>query len=105
MADYRVSVADRTYDVSIQKDGLFINGDQFAYHMESLNGNGLHILRQANRNVEAYVESSQGGLYDIQIAGNHLSAEVVSGFHSQKISPKHQLGKCSHAGINYRHSG
>lgn len=89
MADYRVYVGNRSYDIRIEKDLLFVNGDQFKFDLESINGNGLHILRDPNRNVEAHLQSNQNGSYDIQIDGIHLSAEVVLGFHNQtKISDK-----------------
>ena len=87
MADYRVYVGNRIYDVRIEKDLLLVNGDQFYFDLESINGNGMHILRDPNRNVEAYLQSNQNGSYDIQIDGIHLSAEVVLGFHNQtKVS-------------------
>ena len=87
MADYRVYVGNRLYDVRIEKDLLLVNGDQFNFDLESINGNGMHILRDPNRNVEAYLQSNQNGSYDIQIDGIHLSAEVVLGFHNQtKVS-------------------
>ena len=82
MADYRVTISNRTYDVSIQDDQLVVNGDRITYDMDSLNDSGLHILRQPNKNTEAYLEPNRQGLYDIQIEGNHLSAEVLSGFQS-----------------------
>ena len=93
MTDYRVCVADRTYDVSIQNDMLVVNGDQIAFNMESLNGNGLHILRQPTRNIEAYLEPNRGGLYDIQIDGKHMSAEVVLGFQSSRKTSRNNTGK------------
>ena len=87
MADYRVYVGPRTYDVRIKKDLLLVNGDQFEFDLESINGNGLHILRDPKRNVEAYLQSNQKGSYDIQINGNYLYAEIVFGFHDRaKIS-------------------
>ena len=82
MANYRVTIANRTYDVSIENDQLVVNGDQISYDMDSLNDSGLHILRQPNKNTEAYLEPNKKGLYDIQIEGNHFSAEVFSGFQS-----------------------
>jgi biotin carboxyl carrier protein len=89
MADYRVYVGNRSYDVRIEKDLLLVNGDQFNFDLESINGNGLHILRDPIRNVEAYLQANENGSYDIQIDGIHLSAEVVLGFHNQtKISDK-----------------
>lgn len=88
MADYRVTIANRTYDVSIQDDQLIVNGDRISYYMDSLKDTGLHILRQPNKNTEAYVEPNQQGSYDVQIEGNHLSAEVLSGFHSTSKRPK-----------------
>jgi len=84
MANYRVNVANRTYDVSIQDDVLVVNGDRITYDMDSLNSTGLHIIRQPNRNFEAYLEPTRGGLYDIQIDGQHLSAEVAVGFQTPK---------------------
>ena len=84
MANYRVNVANRTYDVSIQDDVLVVNGDRITYDMDSLNSTGLHIIRQPKRNVEAYLEPTRGGLYDIQINGQHLSAEVAVGFQTPR---------------------
>jgi biotin carboxyl carrier protein len=80
MSNYRVNIGKRTYDVKIQKDGLFVNGDRFILDMESLSGNGLHILHHGNRTVEAYLQSTQKGTYEVQIDGNHLCAEVNLGF-------------------------
>ncbi len=84
MTDYRVTIANRIYDVSIENDQLVVNGDRISYDMDSLNDNGLHILKQPNKNTEAYLEPSPKGLYEIQIEGNHLSAEVLTGFQSSK---------------------
>lgn len=81
MADYRVTIADRTYDVSIKDDQLLVNGDRISYDMDTINENGLHILRQPNKNTEAILDSHHRGKYAIQIEGSHLSAEVFSGFH------------------------
>ncbi len=83
MADYKVYVGNRLFDIRIEKDLLLVNGDQFKFDLESINGNGLHILRDPNRNIEAYLQSNRNGSYDIQINGIHLSAEVVQGFHNQ----------------------
>lgn len=83
MADYKVNVGHRTYKVSIQKDNLLVNGTPFDINMESLNGNGLHILRQPTRNVETYLQPNRNGVYDVQIDGNHLSAEVAFGYQRQ----------------------
>jgi biotin carboxyl carrier protein len=84
MTDYKVSVGQRTYKVSIQKDNLLVDGTPFEINMESLNGNGLHILRQPTRNVETYLQSSRSGVYDVQIGGNHLLAEVAFGYQRHK---------------------
>jgi hypothetical protein len=46
MADYRVYVGNRSYDIRIEKDLLLVNGDQYNFDLESINGNGLHILRE-----------------------------------------------------------
>ncbi len=80
MADYRVYVGNRSYDIRIEKDLLLVNGIQYNFDLESINGNGLHILRDPNRNIEAYLQPNQNGSYDIQIDGIHLSTEVVLGF-------------------------
>jgi biotin carboxyl carrier protein len=92
MTDYRVTIANRIYDVSIEDDQLIVNGDRISYNMDSLNDNGLHILRQPNKNTEAYLEPNQKGLYQIQIEGNHLSAEVLSGFQTSKKRKAQDLG-------------
>lgn len=84
MADYKVSVGQRTYKVSIQKNNLLVDGTPLDINMESLNGNGLHILRQPTRNVETYLQPNRNGVYDVQIDGTHLSAEVAFGYQRPK---------------------
>ena len=80
MANYKVSVGQRTYKVSIQKDNLLVDGTPLDIDMESLNGNGLHILRQPTKNIETYLQPNRNGVYDVQIDGTHLSAEVTYGY-------------------------
>jgi biotin carboxyl carrier protein len=92
MAEYRVNIANRTYEVTIEEDTLVVNGDRISYDIDSLNKNGLHVLRQPTRSIEAHVEPNQGGLYDIQIEGNHLSAEVVIGHQSARKPLKRKIG-------------
>ena len=92
MADYRVTIANRIYDVSIENDQPVVNGYRISYDMDSLNDNGLHILKQPNKNTEAYLEPNQKGLYEIQIEGNHLSAEVLTGFQSSKKRTRDNIG-------------
>ncbi len=84
MTNYRVTIKNRTYDVSIENDQLVVNGDLISYDMDSLNNSGLHILRQANKNTEAYLEPNREGQYEIQIEGNHLQAEVLTGSQSSR---------------------
>lgn len=86
MANYRVQILNRTYDVKIQDDLLEVNGDQVSVDIDSLDGKGLHVLRQSNRNIEAHVEAMQSGNYEIQIDGSHLNAEVALGFQSKPES-------------------
>jgi len=93
MADYRVNVGKRSYDVTIKDDVLLVNGAPHKIDMESLNANGLHILRQPTRNVETYLESNQNGIYDVQIEGNHLAAEVVFGHQKQDNKTISSVGK------------
>ncbi len=92
MADYRVTIANRTYDVSIEDDQLIVNGDRISCDMDSINEKGLHILRQPNKNTEAILEANQKGIYDIQIEGNHLSAEVLTGFNSSRRKKRRDTG-------------
>ena len=87
MADYRVYVGNRSYDIRIEKDLLLVNGDQYNFDLESINGNGLHILRDPSRNIEAYLQPNQNGSYDVQIDGIHLSTEVVLCFHNPTKTP------------------
>ena len=86
MANYRVQILNRTYDVKIQPDSLEVNGDLVPMDMDSLDGKGLHVLRQQNRNIEAHVEPMQAGSYQIQIDGSYLNAEVALGFQSRPDS-------------------
>ncbi|MCJ7734780.1 MAG: acetyl-CoA carboxylase biotin carboxyl carrier protein subunit [Anaerolineales bacterium] len=93
MAEYKVAIAGRTYTVVIQKDGLYVNGEKLSYYMESLNETGLHILKQPNRFTEAYLQSDNNGIYDIQIDGNHLSAEVITGKNKKKKTIREAIGQ------------
>jgi biotin carboxyl carrier protein len=89
MTDYQVNVGQRSYQVTINKDQLLVNGSPLEVKMESLNGNGLHVLRQPNRNVETYLQANRNGYCDVQISGNHLCAEVVPG-HRRQITRKNK---------------
>jgi biotin carboxyl carrier protein len=93
MTNYRISIADRTYDVSIHDNELEVNGDRVKYDVDSLDGKGLHILRQPLRNVEAHVESNPSGSVDIQIDGNHLNAQVAVGFQRSQINQTQNNGR------------
>ena len=86
MANYRVQILNRTYDVRIQDDLLEVNGDRVSIDVDSLDGKGLHVLRQSNRNIEAHVEPTQSGNYGVQIDGSYLNAEVALGFQSKPAS-------------------
>jgi len=87
MANYRVQILNRTYDVSIQDDILEVNGSRVNIDLDSVDGNGQHVLRQENRNVETHVEPSPTGTYEIQIEGSYLNAEVALGFQSKPGTP------------------
>ena len=76
MARYKVFVGQRTYDIRIEKNHLLVNGDRFKFDMESLNGNGLHVLRHPNQHIEAYLEPKRHGSYEVQIEGQHVNAQV-----------------------------
>ncbi len=93
MTYYRISIADRTYDISIHDNELEVNGDRVSYDVDSLDGKGLHILRQPHRNLEAHVESNPSGSVDIQIDGNHLNAQVAVGFQSSQSNPIQTSGR------------
>jgi biotin carboxyl carrier protein len=60
--------------------------------MESLDGKGLHVIRQQNRNIEAHVEPTQTGSYEIQIDGKTLNAEVALGFQTNNRAQLHKKG-------------
>lgn len=76
MSRYTVSVGKRTYDITIENTHLLVNGDRFKFDMESLNGNGLHMLRHPNQHIEAYLQSNRHGSYEVQIGGEHVNARV-----------------------------
>ncbi len=82
--NYRIYIGERTYDVTVDEDQLSVNGDRFKIDLESLNGNGLHILRHSNRHIETYLQPYSNGNYDVQIDGKHLCAEVDLGLRSGK---------------------
>ena len=88
MSNYRVSVGSRTYQITVMPDHLLVNGDTFRFDMESLNGNGLHVLRHPNRSVEAYLEPDSSGCYRVQIGGQQVSAEVNQGTRTRKAVEK-----------------
>lgn len=92
MANYRVQIKDRTYEVSIQDDKLEVNGDPIPFDMESVDGKGFHVIRQDNRNIEAHVEPTHSGSYEIQIEGKTLNAEIALGFQPTARKQLHNSG-------------
>jgi biotin carboxyl carrier protein len=92
MTNYRVFVGNHTFDVTIGKTHLLINGNKLDFDMESLHGNGMKILRHPNRIIEAYVESNHQGCCDVQINGKHLNAEVDYGYQPTRPTKKETRG-------------
>lgn len=93
MANYKVNIMNRIYEVTIDDDKLIVDGQAVSYDLESFNPKGLHIIRTPNQNTEAILEPGQSGEYQIQIDGMHLNAQVVSG--SGEFEEKETSGKGS----------
>ena len=92
MSNYRVFVGERQYDITVKQGHLLVNGDRFHLDMESLNGNGLHMLCHPTRHVEAYLETGANGCYQVQIEGQHLDAEVNLGLEKKLVKDTEAAG-------------
>ncbi len=92
MASYRVVVGKRKYEVIVEKNNLLVNGRQHHYDLESINGNGLHVLRQPMKNLDTYLVHQNRGLYQIQIDGEDLEAVVELGFRPKGASSEQLPG-------------
>jgi biotin carboxyl carrier protein len=95
MASYRVVVGKRKYEVIVEKNNLFVDGRKHQYDLESINGNGLHVLRQPMKNLDTYLVHQNRGLYQVQIDGEDLEAEVELGFRPEGASGEKLPGTIS----------
>lgn len=93
MVNYRVYVGEHIYQVSVGQSQLKINGDLYQIDLESLNGNGLHLLRHPTRNVETYLEPVSASSYQVQIDGKHLCAEVDFGLQNRNRKKAENTGE------------
>jgi pyruvate carboxylase subunit B len=92
MASYRVLVGKKKYEVIVEKNNLLVNGIQHNFDLESINGNGLHVLRQPMKNLDTYLVHQNRGLYQVQIDGEDLEAEVELGFRPKAASSEQLPG-------------
>lgn len=76
MTRYAVSVGDQEYQVEVQDSGLLVDGEPVVFEMTSLNDNGLHLFRRAERSTEMYFKTSDHIEYEVLVDGRCLVARV-----------------------------
>lgn len=95
MASYRVIVGKRKYEVVVENNHLLVDGRKHHFDLESINGNGLHVLRQPTKNLDTYLVHQNRGMYQVQIDGEDLEAEVELGFRPEGAGGERQPGTIS----------
>ncbi len=73
---YAVSVGDRHYRVEVRDSQLMVDGERVDIELTSLNGNGLHLLRQGVRTTEIYLKTLGQGDWEVTIHGRAVAAQV-----------------------------
>ncbi len=76
MTRYAVSVGDRDYHVEVRDAALWVDGEPVACELTSLNGNGLHLLRQGTRSTEIYFQMIGDDDYEVLVDSQRLVARV-----------------------------
>jgi len=78
MSSYCVSIGDHEYQVKVNGGHLTLNGEPVQFDLDSLNGNGLHVLRRGNQSTELYLSAQQRGVYEVLVGGRRVIARVDS---------------------------
>ncbi len=89
-AAYVVSVGDRQYRVEVQDSHLIVDGEQLDFELTSLNGNGLHLLRQGARTIELYLRTLGEGDWEVHVEGRALVAQVDVASRARKTAGAHR---------------
>ena len=77
MAKYSVALGGRRYRVEIQDSQVTIDGEPLGeLELVSLNGNGLHMVRQDRRHIEVYLKSVPPDGFEVIVNGRPLPARV-----------------------------
>ncbi len=76
MTLYSVSVGDRQYRVEVRESQLLVDGEPVDFELTSLNGNGMHLFRQGERNTEMYFKAVGADDYEVHVRGHHVVAQV-----------------------------
>ncbi len=76
MTMYAVSVGDRQYCVEVRESQLLVDGEPVNFELTSLNGNGMHLFRQGERNTEMYFKAVGDDDYEVHVRGHYVVAQV-----------------------------
>jgi len=76
MSNYCVSIGEHEYQVKVNGAHLTLNGEPVQFDLDSLNGNGLHVLRRGNQSTELYLSTQQRGVYEVLVGGRRVIARV-----------------------------
>lgn len=80
MSNYCISIGEHEYQVKINGAHLTLNGEPVQFDLDSLNGNGLHVLRRGNQSTEFYLSTQQRGVYEVLVGGRRVIARVDAGW-------------------------
>lgn len=76
MSNYCVSIGEHEYQVKVNGAHLTLNGEPVQFDLDSLNDNGLHVLRRGNQSTELYLSAQQRGVYEVLVGGRRVIAHV-----------------------------
>ncbi len=89
MPSYYVSIGEREYNVQVLDKQVLLNGEPVNFDMVSLNGNGLHLVREGNQSREVYLGTHTSGVYEVIAYGRRVIARV----NQANRRPRHILEK------------
>lgn len=76
MSLYNVCIGEKEFQVSITPEKTTVNGKPMDIEWVSLNGNGLHLLKQGDQALEIYLHQVEQGTLNVQVGRQNVEAKV-----------------------------
>ena len=77
MSQYDVLIGEREYQVKVTNAGVMLNGQFIQCDLKSLDGNGLHQLKNGNKHHNVYLNAKSLEDYEVLIGGRRALARVI----------------------------